>query len=55
MLLKYRYALYLRNTFIDNDRSYGAIQSQLKKSIEIAKKTGYAMQLVIHMILQLKF
>ena len=40
--LKYDMPYIVRNTFIDNDRSYGAIQSQLKKSIEIAKKTGYA-------------
>ncbi len=32
----------VRNTFIDNDRSFGAIQAQLKKAIEIAKKNGYA-------------
>ena len=40
--LKYDMPYIVRNTFIDNDRSYGAIQSQLKKAIEIAKKTGYA-------------
>ena len=40
--LKYDMPYIVRNTFIDNDRSFGAIQSQLKKAIEIAKKTGYA-------------
>lgn len=40
--LKYDMPYIVRNTFIDNDRSFGAIQAQLKKAIEIAKKNGYA-------------
>lgn len=39
---KYDMPYIVRNTFIDNDRNYGAIQNQLKKAIEIAKKQGYA-------------
>ena len=40
--LKYDMPYIVRNTFIDNDRNYGAIQSQLKKAIDLAKKQGYA-------------
>ena len=39
---KYEMPYIVRNTFIDNDRNYGAIQSQLKKAIDLAKKQGYA-------------
>jgi uncharacterized protein len=39
---KYNMPYIVRNTFIDNDRDYKSIQTQLKKAIEIAKKQGYA-------------
>ncbi len=39
---KYDMPYIVRNTFIDNERNYQAIQSQLKKAILIAKKQGYA-------------
>ena len=39
---KYNMPYIVRNTFIDNDRDYKSIQSQLKKAIELAKKQGYA-------------
>lgn len=39
---KYEMPYIVRNTFIDNDRNFTAIQNQLKKAIEIAKKQGYA-------------
>jgi uncharacterized protein len=39
---KYNMPYIVRNTFIDNDRNFSAIQNQLKKAIEIAKKQGYA-------------
>jgi uncharacterized protein len=39
---KYDMPYIVRNTFIDNDRDYKSIQTQLKKAIEIAKKQGYA-------------
>ena len=39
---KYNMPYIVRNTFIDNDRDYKSIQSQLKKAIDIAKKQGYA-------------
>ena len=39
---KYDMPYIVRNTFIDNDRDYKSIQTQLIKAIEIAKKQGYA-------------
>ena len=39
---KYNMPYIVRNTFIDNDRNFSAIQNQLKKAVEIAKKQGYA-------------
>ena len=39
---KYVMPYIVRNTFIDNDRDYKSIQTQLIKAIEIAKKQGYA-------------
>src|SRR5690606_32870547 len=39
---KYNMHYIVRNTFIDNDRNFSAIQNQLKKAVEIAKKQGYA-------------
>lgn len=39
---KYDMPYIVRNVFLDNDRNYKAIETQLKTSIEIAKKTGYA-------------
>lgn len=39
---KYDMPYIVRNTFIDNDRDFKSIQTQLKKAIEIAKKQGYA-------------
>jgi polysaccharide deacetylase 2 family uncharacterized protein YibQ len=39
---KYDMPYIVRNTFIDNDRDYKSIQTQLKKAIDIAKKQGYA-------------
>jgi uncharacterized protein len=39
---KYDMPYIVRNTFIDNERDYKSIQTQLKKAIEIAKKQGYA-------------
>lgn len=39
---KYDMPYIVRNTFIDNERDFKSIQSQLKKAIEIAKKQGYA-------------
>ena len=39
---KYNMPYIVRNTFIDNDRNFSAIQNQLKKAIEISKKQGYA-------------
>lgn len=39
---KYNMPYIVRNTFIDNERDYNAIQKQLKKAIKIAKKQGYA-------------
>lgn len=39
---KYNMPYIVRNTFIDNELSYKAIQNQLKSSIDIAKKKGFA-------------
>ena len=39
---KYDMPYIVRNTFIDNDRDYKSIQTQIIKAIEIAKKQGYA-------------
>ncbi len=39
---KYNMPYIVRNTFIDNDRNFAAIQNQLKKAIEVAKKQGYS-------------
>lgn len=39
---KYDMPYIVRNTFIDNEREYSYIQNQLKKSVEIAKKQGFA-------------
>ena len=39
---KYDMPYIVRNTFIDNDRDYKSIQTQLKKAIDLAKKQGYA-------------
>lgn len=39
---KYNMPYIVRNTFIDNELSYKAIQNQLKNSIDIAKKKGFA-------------
>ncbi|NCB14486.1 MAG: divergent polysaccharide deacetylase family protein, partial [Erysipelotrichia bacterium] len=39
---KYDMPYIVRNTFIDNERDYKSIQTQLKKAIDIAKKQGYA-------------
>jgi hypothetical protein len=39
---KYNMPYIVRNTFIDNDRNFTAIQNQLKKAIEVAKKQGYS-------------
>ena len=40
--VKYGMPYIVRNVFLDNDRNYKAIETQLKTTIEIAKKTGYA-------------
>ena len=39
---KYDMPYIVRNTFIDNEKDYKSIQTQLKKAIDIAKKQGYA-------------
>ena len=39
---KYDMPYIVRNTFIDNDRDYKSIQTQLKKAIDLATKQGYA-------------
>ena len=39
---KYNMPYIVRNTFIDNNQDYNAIQEQLKKAIAIAKKRGFA-------------
>ena len=39
---KYGMPYIVRNTFIDNERNYQYIQTQLKKAIELAKKNGYS-------------
>ena len=40
--MKYGMPYIVRNTFLDNEKSYKYIQDQLKKAIKIAKKRGYA-------------
>lgn len=39
---KYNMPYIVRNTFLDNERDFKSVQTQLKKAIEIAKKQGYA-------------
>lgn len=39
---KYDMPYIVRNTFIDNELNYRAIQDQLKSAVDIAKKKGYA-------------
>ncbi|HKM18634.1 MAG TPA: divergent polysaccharide deacetylase family protein, partial [Aliarcobacter sp.] len=40
--LKYKMPYIVRDTFLDNDRSFTAIQNQLKDAIRVAKKQGFA-------------
>ena len=39
---KYGMPYIVRNTFLDNEKNFVYIQTQLKKAIKIAKKRGYA-------------
>lgn len=39
---KYDMPYIVRNTFLDNERDFKSVQTQLKKAIEIAKKEGYS-------------
>ena len=39
---KYDMPYIVRNTFLDNEKSFEYIQNQLKKAIKIANKRGYA-------------
>ena len=40
--IKYQMPYIVRDTFLDNDRSFTAIQNQLKDAIRVAKKQGFA-------------
>ena len=40
--IKYQMPYIVRDTFLDNDRSFSAIQNQLKDAIRVAKKQGFA-------------
>ncbi|RXI27480.1 hypothetical protein CRU89_05465 [Aliarcobacter trophiarum] len=40
--VKYQMPYIVRDTFLDNDRNFTAIQNQLKDAIKVAKKDGYA-------------
>ena len=40
--LKYKMPYIVRDTFLDNDRNFTAVQNQLKDAIRVAKKQGFA-------------
>ena len=40
--IKYQMPYIVRDTFLDNDRSFTAIQNQLKDAVRVAKKQGFA-------------